>query len=116
MKRTISLALVLMLLLGAFAGCGSDPAETTASAEVTDTTAAETETETLYEPDDLPADLRYDGETINTFGWSGAYGTHFWIDPEREIIAIYMKNSRYDGGSGAVTARNFEKDVYASLA
>ena len=49
-----------------------------------------------------------------SYGWSGAYGTHFWIDPENEIIGIYMKNSRYDGGSGAKTSINFERDVYAS--
>ena len=50
------------------------------------------------------------------YGWSGAYGTHFWIDPVNEIIGIYMKNSRYDGGSGAKTSRNFEIDVYSSFA
>jgi CubicO group peptidase (beta-lactamase class C family) len=49
------------------------------------------------------------------FGWSGAYGTHFWVDPANDIIAVYMKNSRYDGGSGAVTAAHFEQDVYAAL-
>ena len=49
------------------------------------------------------------------YGWSGAYGTHFWIDPENEITAIYLKNSRYDGGAWNVTAVNFEKDVYGSL-
>ena len=49
------------------------------------------------------------------FGWSGAYGTHFWVDPANEIIAIYLKNSRNDGGSNAVTARHFEEDVYGSL-
>ena len=47
-----------------------------------------------------------------SYGWSGAYGTHFWIDPENEIIAIYMKNSRTDGGAGAKTAANLEEDVY----
>lgn len=50
-----------------------------------------------------------------TFGWSGAYGTHFWVDPINEITAVYLKNSRYDGGSGAVTARNFEEDVFSSI-
>lgn len=49
---------------------------------------------------------------VGTYGWSGAYGTHFWIDPENGAIGIYMKNSYYDGGSGAKTAANFEKDVY----
>lgn len=50
-----------------------------------------------------------------SFGWSGAYGTHFWVDPQNEIIGIYMKNSLVDGGANAVTAANFEKDVYTSL-
>ncbi len=50
-----------------------------------------------------------------TFGWSGAYGTHFWIDPINEIIAVYLKNSRYDGGSGAITAKHFEEDVFSAV-
>lgn len=49
------------------------------------------------------------------FGWSGAYGTHYWSDPENRITAIYMKNSCYDGGAGALTAFLFEQDVYAAL-
>lgn len=49
------------------------------------------------------------------FGWSGAYGTHFWVDPVNDITAVYLKNSFYDGGSGAVTASNFEQDVFNSL-
>jgi CubicO group peptidase (beta-lactamase class C family) len=47
-----------------------------------------------------------------SFGWSGAYGCHFWVDPQNKISAIYMKNSSYDGGSGALTAANLERDVY----
>lgn len=49
---------------------------------------------------------------VGSYGWSGAYGTHFWIDPTNEIVAIYLKNSRLDGGSNAVSARRFEEDVY----
>ncbi len=52
---------------------------------------------------------------VGTFGWSGAYGTHFWVDPVNQITAVYMKNSKYDGGSGAKTARNFEEDVFLSI-
>ena len=51
---------------------------------------------------------------VGAFGWSGAYGTHFWVDPVNNIAAVYMKNSKYDGGSGAVTAYNFEKDDFNS--
>lgn len=52
---------------------------------------------------------------IGCFGWSGAYGTHYWSDPANKITAIYMKNSGYDGGSGAVTSFLYEQDVYASF-
>lgn len=50
-----------------------------------------------------------------TFGWSGAYGSHFWIDPINLIAAVFMKNSKFDGGSGNESARNFEKAVYSSF-
>ncbi|MBO5200271.1 MAG: beta-lactamase family protein [Clostridia bacterium] len=49
------------------------------------------------------------------FGWSGAYGSHFWIDPENGITAVYMKNSKVDGGAANESARNFEKAVYGSF-
>lgn len=52
---------------------------------------------------------------VGTFGWSGAYGTHFWVDPVNKVTAVYMKNSRHDGGSGAQTAANFEQDVFDSF-
>lgn len=50
-----------------------------------------------------------------TFGWSGAYGTHFYVDPVNRITAIYMKNSLFNGGAGAATAENFETDIMSSL-
>ena len=25
-----------------------------------------------------------------SFGWSGAYGTHFWVDPQEDLIAVMM--------------------------
>lgn len=53
---------------------------------------------------------------LRSFGWSGAYGTHFFIDQVNNLCAAYMKNSRYDGGSGAVTAAHFEEDLETSLA
>lgn len=53
--------------------------------------------------------------TLGCFGWSGAYGTHFWVDPENKITAIYLKNSRYDGGGDAITSAEFEMDVTNAL-
>ncbi|MBR6556895.1 MAG: serine hydrolase [Clostridia bacterium] len=50
-----------------------------------------------------------------SFGWSGAYGTHFWIDPENRISAIYLRNSLYDSRGCGSIGFAFEKDVCASL-
>ncbi len=52
---------------------------------------------------------------IGSYGWSGAYGTHFWVDPVNSITAVYMKNSMFDGGAGSNTANCFEEDISASL-
>jgi CubicO group peptidase (beta-lactamase class C family) len=50
-----------------------------------------------------------------SFGWSGAYGTHFWVDPVNKITAVYMKNSDHSGGAGCTTAEIFEDDVMGCL-
>lgn len=50
-----------------------------------------------------------------SFGWSGAYGSHFWIDPVNRVAAVFMKNSRFDGGAANESARNFEKAIYSSF-
>jgi len=55
------------------------------------------------------------GLTEGCFGWSGAYGTHFWVDPQNKITAVYMKNCRYDGGAGSRTGCVFEQDVARAL-
>jgi CubicO group peptidase (beta-lactamase class C family) len=28
--------------------------------------------------------------STGSFGWSGAYGTHFWVDPSKKLIAVLM--------------------------
>lgn len=60
-------------------------------------------------------DTSYDTLPVGTFGWSGAYGSHFWIDTENDICAVFMKNSKFDGGSGNKSACRFEKAVHDSL-
>ena len=60
-------------------------------------------------------DESYDSLPLGAYGWSGAYGTHFWVDPENRITAVYMKNSQFDGGGSSVTGENFERDVTLSL-
>lgn len=50
-----------------------------------------------------------------SFGWSGKYGSHFWVDPSNRLTAVYMKNSEFDGGAGCMTANELERDVMKSL-
>ena len=52
---------------------------------------------------------------VGSFGWSGAYGSHFWVDVKNNICAVFMKNSRIDGGSGNASSKRFEKAVFDSL-
>jgi CubicO group peptidase (beta-lactamase class C family) len=48
--------------------------------------------------------------SAGSYGWSGAYGTHFWIDPERNLVAILMIQGP---GGGLSTA--FETAVMQSV-
>lgn len=45
-----------------------------------------------------------------SFGWSGAFGTHFWVDPEEEIVAVLMTQ----GGSIELTV-DFEVAVMQAV-
>lgn len=58
-------------------------------------------------------DDTYGSLVKNCYGWAGAYGTYFWIDPDNKIIAIYMRNV-FDSEQG-YTANQFEKDVTSCL-
>ena len=55
------------------------------------------------------------GLGVGCFGWSGAYGTHFWVDPQNRVSVVMMKNSLYDGGAGNRSACELERDVTACL-
>lgn len=45
-----------------------------------------------------------------SFGWSGAFGTHFWVDPEEKIVAVLMTQ----GGSIELTV-DFEVAVMQAV-
>ena len=49
----------------------------------------------------------------NCYGWAGAYGTYFWVDPDNKIIVIYMRNVA-DSEQG-YTASQLEQDVTSCL-
>ncbi len=63
----------------------------------------------------LITERTYPALPVGCFGWSGAYGTHFWVDPKNGIFAILMKNSHVDGGAGNESAVMLEKAVYKRL-
>ena len=52
---------------------------------------------------------------LGTFGWSGAYGTHFWCDPVNQITAVFMKNTCTPDKPGISCVEQFERTVYESL-
>ncbi len=45
-----------------------------------------------------------------SFGWSGAFGTHFWVDPKEKIVAVLMTQ----GGSIQLTT-DFETAVMQAV-
>jgi CubicO group peptidase (beta-lactamase class C family) len=45
-----------------------------------------------------------------SFGWSGAFGTHFWVDPKEKIVAVMMTQ----GGSIQLTS-DFETAVMQAV-
>ena len=51
-----------------------------------------------------------------TFGWSGAYETHFFVDPAHDLTAVLMKNIANGLGAGAPSARAFERAVADAIA
>jgi len=53
--------------------------------------------------------------TKGCFGWSGVYGTHFWVDPEKKLTAVYMSNVLHEDNSEFYTPEAFEQDVYDAL-
>ena len=63
----------------------------------------------------LEAQNEYQPLSVGSFGWSGAYGTHFWVDPVRNCTAVYMHNSETFGGAGAPHTFAFEQAVMQTL-
>lgn len=49
------------------------------------------------------------------YGWSGAYGTYFWIDPANDIVGILMRNSRFEGCQDSPVALKLERAVYEEI-
>ena len=50
--------------------------------------------------------------TPGTYGWSGAFGTHFFISPEDKLDAIWLTNLSNAGGSGSPVSRKIETLIF----
>ncbi len=46
-----------------------------------------------------------------SFGWSGAYGPHYFSIPKEKITVVYMHNSNSFGGAGAIHTYDLEDDI-----
>ena len=50
--------------------------------------------------------------TKGTYGWSGAFGTHFFISPEDRLEAVFMTNRADMDGASSPVSREIEKAVF----
>lgn len=50
--------------------------------------------------------------TEGTYGWSGAFGTHFFISPKDDLEAVFMMNRSDIGGSGSFISAKVEELVF----
>lgn len=48
--------------------------------------------------------------SVGSFGWSGAYGTHFWVDPSKKLVGILLMQTPGQG-----RADEFETAVMQAL-
>ncbi len=52
---------------------------------------------------------------VGSFGWSGAYVTHFFVEPKSKTCAIMMTNMNNDLGAGSPSIAAFEEVVAKTL-
>lgn len=57
--------------------------------------------------DAIKADSR---RSVGSFGWDGAFGTHFWIDPKEQLVAVLMIQTANRG-----LHRDFENAVMQAI-
>lgn len=50
-----------------------------------------------------------------TFGWSGAFGTHFYIDPANDVTMVLMLNRADIGGADSYVSFGMEEAIFKGL-
>jgi CubicO group peptidase (beta-lactamase class C family) len=52
--------------------------------------------------------------SAGSFGWDGAFGTHFWVDPREQLVGVFLVQAQ----AGPVVAgiqRDFETAVMQAV-
>ncbi len=57
----------------------------------------------------IVTDQPNDHRSIGAWGWSGHYGTHFYVDPERDETLVLMTNRSDIGGASSPLSADVEK-------
>jgi CubicO group peptidase (beta-lactamase class C family) len=58
--------------------------------------------------------LRGTSLSTGSFGWSGAYNTHFWVDPKEKVVAVMMTQIANDNSRGEMRV-DFENAVMQAI-
>ncbi len=53
--------------------------------------------------------------TPGTYGWSGAFGTHFFISPKDNLSVLWMTSRTDIGGSGSYVSKRLEELVFEEM-
>ncbi len=69
----------------------------------------------ILEADSVRLITQFIKSSCGRFALSGEYGTHFWIDPEKKLTAVYLSNMKNTAEANSEIAREFERDVYEVL-
>ncbi len=95
-KKIVTLLLLLSLLTPTFAACGDSTSVETDAAQTTETeTVVETEPETQFLPDDLPADLDFGGTEVNIFCWESWDPGELFVEEDTGdlvVSAVFNRN------------------------
>ncbi len=53
--------------------------------------------------------------TPGTYGWSGAFGTHFFVSPRDDLSVTWMTNRTDIGGSGSYVSKRLEELIFEEV-
>ncbi len=53
--------------------------------------------------------------TVGSYGWSGAYGTHFFVSPKDDLDVVFFANMQDANGSGFPVSKEVERLVYEAI-